>query len=234
MRLGLLSDAHGNPIALQICLESLHRLGVDRLFHLGDAVGYLPGEREVVALLRKSRAECLRGNHEGMLLGEVALPPANDRIYRIVDARSRMVSGDFSLLSTWPTQRIVDLDDRRLLLVHGSPSDPSGGYVYPDSDLSAFDGLPFDAVFMGHTHYPFVARRQGVIIANIGSCGLPRDQGNLLAFAVYDTQSNNVVIYRKAFNVTETMDYFTGFNVAEEVYQCFHRSPRSPVVGIVL
>ena len=42
------------------------------------------------------------------------------------------------------------------LFVHGSPTDPLTGYIYPDSDLSEFSEIDADVVFMGHTHHPFV------------------------------------------------------------------------------
>ena len=48
MKIGLLSDAHGNPDGLANCISVLRSRGAERLFFLGDAVGYLPRWLEVL------------------------------------------------------------------------------------------------------------------------------------------------------------------------------------------
>ena len=51
MVIGLLSDAHGNPLGLRSCLAALRAAGAGQVYFLGDAVGYLPGEAEVIDIL---------------------------------------------------------------------------------------------------------------------------------------------------------------------------------------
>ena len=50
MKIGILSDAHGNPHGLNRCLTALKREGAERLYFLGDAVGYLPDWKDVLVL----------------------------------------------------------------------------------------------------------------------------------------------------------------------------------------
>jgi predicted phosphodiesterase len=83
----------------------------------------------------------------------------------------------------------------KLLFVHGSPKDPTCGYVYPDSDLSVFD-TDADFVFMGNSHYPFIRKHQGVTYINVGSCGLPRDDGRYGSIALFDTDTGVARIIR--------------------------------------
>ena len=42
MRLGVISDVHGNRFALESVLRNLDELAIDRLICLGDVVGYGP------------------------------------------------------------------------------------------------------------------------------------------------------------------------------------------------
>ena len=43
MKIGVVSDAHGNPYGLKTCIDFLRvRAQVARIYFLGDAVGYLP------------------------------------------------------------------------------------------------------------------------------------------------------------------------------------------------
>ncbi|MFC6591856.1 metallophosphoesterase family protein [Deinococcus lacus] len=71
VRLLLMSDIHANGPAMRAVLEHALSGGqrYDRVYHLGDAVGYGPHPREVVQKLRTMEAQCVMGNHDQMLLG---------------------------------------------------------------------------------------------------------------------------------------------------------------------
>jgi predicted phosphodiesterase len=204
---GLVSDAHGNPIGLQVALELLRSRGAETIFFLGDAVGYLPLEREVLRLLREADAICIAGNHEAMLLGR--LPRRADHIYRIAAARARLLPAEIDQIAAWPDQRIVAdqaAPERRLLLVHGSPKDPLQDYVYPDSDLSFIDSLEATAVACGQTHRPFVAQRGDKLVINTGSAGLPRDTGCSASCAMFDATTLQCDILRQRFDIEHLFD----------------------------
>lgn len=234
MLIGLLSDAHGNPLGLRSCLAALRGAGAERLFFLGDAVGYLSGEADVLRELRECGVECVRGNHEGMLLGDLALDPVRDEAYGLADVRARLSADDRELIEAWPERREVLLDGRRILLVHGSPWQPLTGYVYPDGDLEPFAELEYDAVFMGNTHRPFVTNRGGTLVANVGSCGLPRDEGDLMACAVYDTASGECRVLRVRLGVDEILAQYPDRAPHQIVSDCLLRKATGGPFGIVV
>ena len=200
MKIALLSDAHGNPIALRACLDAIADLGAERLYFLGDAVGYLDDVAEVLDLLRDAGAICQKGNHEAMLLGELPLDPVRDRIYRIAPARARLGSADRAWVASWPEYRPLVLGGVRVLLAHASPAPSLTQYVNGDEPIALPADFEFQATFMGHTHVPFVRDVDGVCVANVGSCGLPRDQGNLAAFAIFDTSTRSATVFRVEFD----------------------------------
>ncbi len=232
MRIAVLSDVHGNPIALDACLARLGALQVDECFFLGDVVGYLPGEQECLERLESAGFHCQKGNHEAMLLGTLPLDDEADAVYGLAAARLRLSDRARGRLQSWPEACPVDRDGRRILFVHGAPDDPLGGYVYPDSDLSGWERLPHDVVFMGHTHRPFVTRQGPVLIANAGSVGLPRDVGNLASFAVYDTETGAAACYRVEFDVDAVIRR-AGSALHATTRACLHRRSRQ-FVGEVL
>jgi predicted phosphodiesterase len=205
MRIAVLSDVHGNATALDACLAQLDRLGVDERVFIGDAVGYLPDAAGCLERLQAEGFTCQQGNHEAMLLDPDGVDPRREAVYRLADARAQVSGALRAEIAAWPASRAVERDGRRLLFVHGAPADPLEGYVYPDADLSGWDALPHDAVFMGHTHRPFAARRGPVLIVNTGSVGLPRDVGRLASFAVYDTETAESRHYRVAFDVDDVL-----------------------------
>jgi putative phosphoesterase len=222
MRIAVLSDVHGNPVALEACLARLDGLGVDECFFLGDAVGYIPGELECLERLEASGLQCQQGNHEAMLLGTLDLDPEADALYGLSAARSRLPGSARARLQAWPESRQIEREGRNILLVHGAPDDPLRGYVYPDSDLAGWERLPHDVVLMGHTHRPFVASQGPVLIANAGSVGLPRDVGSLASFAVYDTETGAATCYRVEFDVGAVLARF-GAALHESTRACFQR-----------
>jgi putative phosphoesterase len=227
MKVGILSDAHGNWKALEKCLLTLQKFGVEVIYFLGDAVGYLPGEKKVLDLLAAFQVHCQKGNHEALLTGELVLSKEEDRIYGLSEARQRLSPKNQQILQKWPENQELSWDGKKILMVHGSPNNTLQGYVYPDTDFSFALSYPYDVIFMGHTHYPFSTRYQNKLIVNVGSCGLPRDQGNMAAFAVYDSLRHHAEIYRMQFDWREIVEDFEQGLVASEVVESFQRSTPS-------
>jgi putative phosphoesterase len=193
--IGVLSDAHGNGPAFDLAISLLEKLGATSFRFLGDAVGYLPSASVLDSLFRLGvRVQCIQGNHEQMLLSGVP-DPQLEPTYQLFNPNSGISSVHLTMIAGWEMFRREQIAERKILFVHGSPSKPSTGYVYPDSDLSEF--YP-DAhvVFMGHTHYPFIRRHNGILYVNVGSCGLPRDDGRYGSAALYRPADGEVRIVR--------------------------------------
>lgn len=192
MILGMLSDAHGHVEGFRTGLELLRRLGAEQIFFLGDAVGYLPGAGVIDAIAAEG-VEPIAGNHEAMLLaGDSSV---DDEVFRLDETRRALGVTGLLRVATWPTRRVLQTPMGPVLLVHDSPS---GGrrYVYPDSNLADLGPLPWRVVCMGHTHRPFVRHTASTTFVNVGSCGLPRDDGHLGAVATLDTVTGEARISR--------------------------------------
>jgi putative phosphoesterase len=200
MKLALLSDIHGNLPALELCLGVARSLGCERVFCLGDTFGYFQSGAACFEMLRQAGAEIMLGNHEAMLLRRIPSSPESELVYQLEPERQRLSSQTRDLLESLLPYREIVLGNRKLLLVHGAPWDPLSGYVYPDANLAALGRLPYDFIFMGHTHRPFVRTENKACVVNVGSCGLPRDTGNSACFAVYDTDTGRAELIRPALD----------------------------------
>jgi predicted phosphodiesterase len=190
--IGMLSDAHGSAEGLEVGVSVLRRLGAERIFFLGDAVGYLPGTAAIDAILTHG-LEPLAGNHEAMLLGREPMP--DEALCRLRSTRHELGSTGLALIARWPTRRTVETASGPVLLVHDGPYGDRSR-IYPDADLTRFGRLPWAAVCMGHTHRAFVRRVGATNFMNVGSCGLPRDDGRLGAVATLDTISGEAAVVR--------------------------------------
>jgi len=233
MKIGFLSDAHGNPGGVQICLECFRKLNVDDIFFLGDAVGYFPDAKRTIDLLEIESVNCLIGNHDAMLLGHLSLDVESEEIYKIKETRERLDSHYLEKIASWLPMKEIEIEGRRILCVHGSPWNPLNGYVYPNSNIQHFSYLPFDIVFIGHTHRPFIRKSGSVVIVNVGSSSLPRDQGNQSSCAVYDSCGHTITVIRIPFNENELIELYKD-SIHFEVVDTLQRKDESGAVRNII
>lgn len=197
---------------------------VEKIFFLGDAVGYFPEPVSAIELLFSVQASCLLGNHDAMLTGGINLDERKDSVYQIKKTRDKVPGTYLHQMAEWLPYLQLQIDSKRILMIHGSPWNPLNEYIYPDADIERFAFLPFDFIFMGHTHRPFVRRSGGVTVVNVGSCGLPRDQGSLASCAVFDTETGKCSIHRIPFDAENLIKKY-GNAIHSSVVSCLRRKP---------
>lgn len=220
--IGVLSDAHGNIQVFRRMLDALSRMGADRFIFLGDAVGYIPSVEVLSALMEMGdRVQCILGNHEQMLL-DGQYPERLEPVYRIQATRALLSTEQAAFVAGWPCCLEVDYPCGRALFVHGSPSDYQNGYVYPDSDLTDFDGA-YGLVFMGHTHRAFIREHGARRFVNVGSCGLPRDDGRYASAALFDPVTGSTKLVRLELSFFDPASSFAGLDVHHSVAELFKR-----------
>src|SRR3954447_23440293 len=76
MKLGLISDIHGDPLALELAWAHLTVLGADRIVCAGDLVGYGPHPDRGVAFLAEPGVDSVRGNHDRWAVERAAGVPS--------------------------------------------------------------------------------------------------------------------------------------------------------------
>lgn len=123
-------------------------------------------------------------------------PTEREAVYQLGVTRAAMSDATLAYICRLPASIRMTLDNKAFLFVHGSPADPTSGYVYPDTDLAPFADADADAVFMGHTHRPFVRRSGDIMFVNVGSCALPRDDDPRGAACLFDTSTGEAEILR--------------------------------------
>ena len=235
MRLGIISDIHGNRRALDNVLAYLKNQSTDEIIFLGDAVGYLPFGIDVLTRLKNERIRCIIGNHEAMLLGRLPIKPENKDVYKLDSVKAELSPELLNFILSWEPAIEIAIDKKLYYFVHGSPNDLLTGYVYPDSDLSPYHDSKWDVIVMGHTHRPFLRREFGKLFVNPGSVGLPRDAGNLSSFAVIDTESLEVIHFRMEMDVDRLLTEIHSGSVHKTTVSCLRRiSDKSILTGVVV
>lgn len=199
MIIGLISDAHGNIYGLEKAVRLLEERHSERIFFLGDAINYFGRGKEVVRFLENRNICCIKGNHEIMLLENIDMTPSDREIFNIDHTKETFEKKDFEYVGTWADHIAIEINGLRILMVHASPFDHFWEYVYPNTPLHEFAELPYDVIFLGHTHIPFLRELNGKIIVNVGSVGLPRDDGRFISCCLFDAKERKATILRDNF-----------------------------------
>jgi putative phosphoesterase len=184
MRIAVISDVHGNCIALDAALKDLEQHPVDHLVCLGDAIQGGPQPAEVVGRLRGLGCPVVMGNADAWLLTgvETGAEPTTEERQRMLDAvrawsLTQLSAEDRAFMQGFrPTVEIALEAGRRLLCFHGSPASFDDVMLpdTPQEELSRFLGqYQADVQTGGHTHVQYLRRlgADGRFFFNPGSIG---------------------------------------------------------------
>jgi predicted phosphodiesterase len=212
-RFAVISDIHSNLDALLSVLDDIQEQDVEKVYCLGDLVGYGAHPREVVDIAMRDFEFVLRGNHDDAVTFKLPKKFHQAAAKAVFWTRERLKPKEYSRPSA--LERWKFLKSRLLnkviigdmLFAHGTPD----SYLkYIDSERAAaqvFATLPprITTVFVGHSHIAgtFAETSSGVkylkwfsrelpklrdmrLIINVGSVGQPRDGDYRACYVVVD------------------------------------------------
>ena len=217
MRYGIISDIHSNLEALQAVLAACRQESVEKLFCVGDVVGYGANPSECIDLMGELNIACVAGNHDWAVCGLIDYDDFRDEARIAVDWTKKVLSSKYmdflkSLALTFATDEFV--------MVHGTLSEPGAfHYLYDIARAQeTFELMDRTICFVGHTHKPQIFVKQKDIISlatlmkinlnsafkyivNVGSVGQPRDSNPMASFCIYDSDLKCVEIKRVAYDI---------------------------------
>lgn len=197
MRIALISDIHGNAIALEAVLQDAQRAGVDAIVCLGDIVLGGPGPREALERIMALECPVVRGNTDETVANarpkatplkgsktaqqSATQPVAQDAQSRSRDVaqwcRAQLEEHHVEFLQSLPLTATVELTGgQRLLAYHGTPRSVTEPLypTTPDDELKElFAGVDALVYAGGHTHCQMVRRYKASLVVNPGAVGLP-------------------------------------------------------------
>ncbi len=195
-RVALLSDIHGNIVALEAVLADMARCGpFDQVIIAGDLAWSGPWPAEVVDRVQALDAAVVQGNTDaffGPYLPEAPTGKNAERFAALLAWMNQQLGPQrAAYLAELPfSHRITPAPGHTLLAVHANPSDldrpimPKMAKADLD-ELLAADGDPDWAVLaFGHVHVPFVRQWDGRTLVDIASVGLPMDGDTRAAYAI--------------------------------------------------
>lgn len=230
MKIAILADIHGNPLALDAVLTDIERRGaVDGYWILGDlcALGYDPAT-VLETLTALPNAVFIRGNTERYVVTGQRPPPTYEQaaqnpslipIVAEVEGGFAWANGYLNAtgwidwLRNLPLEQRTTLPDgTRVLLVHASPGDDDGDGLHNGLTDAAFEakinGCEADLIFVGHFHMAMDRRLNGVRAINPGavSNNFAPDLRAGYAILSADAVGYDVAFHRVAYNLAAAIN----------------------------
>lgn len=208
MRIAVISDIHGNLQALEAVLDDIAVEQPERVYCLGDLVGYASSPNEVSERIRAEGFPTIMGNYDDGVGFErdecgCAYREALDRELgqqSLAWTKAHTTAENKAFLRSLRPELRLDVDGKRVLLVHGSPR-KMNEYLFEDRPLSSFQRLAqsssADVIVFGHTHVPYWKSVNGTLFVNAGSVGKPKDGDPRACYAILDLTSDSPVTFRR-------------------------------------
>lgn len=242
--LAIISDIHGNSVALEAVLADLEsRGGADYLLNLGDLAVFGPDPSGVISMLETHQPVIqIRGNTDRYLIEEQypGKPDGNDWQSEVLASfpwtAQQLGHDGLAYLAQLPAQRRLELDrEHTILAVHGSPRSDEENIKpdTPEDELSAMmrSGGDFNFLLCAHTHVPVDRMVDGRRVLNVGSVGLPFDGDPRAGYAFIRLQPEgqyDVEMRRVAYDVEAVIAHLWEINhpTAEVgAYNLLHARP---------
>lgn len=221
MLIGFFSDVHSNLEALEAVLKDFKKEKLNKLYFLGDAVGYGPNPNECVELIQKTAQKPLMGNHDYAVLDMMGTNWFNQYAKEAIEWTKKNLS-EKSLETI--SRYLMDFRFDNFHLVHSTPKEPQNwDYIFSlDEAEENFSFFNRPVCLIGHSHRPFIIKKyqnrpcslveeeevkledQFKYLINIGSVGQPRDGDNRSCYLIYNDQKKFLRLKRVPYDVKKT------------------------------
>jgi len=221
----ILSDIHSNLNALNSVLEYINNKNINLIICAGDLVGYYLKPNEVISKLKQYDLYCIKGNHDDAVFHS----PKNFNSLALQSLKYNieiLSSENKAFLKMLKSKKIFKIDNKRILLVHGSLTDNLNDYLFSEDIDDTFYQTnhlnKFDVVIFGQTHHPYIKKFKSTLIINPGSVGQPRDGDWRTSFVIYNTKTHQAEIIRLEYDVEKTVKeakQLLDLKTAERLYE---------------
>lgn len=183
-------------------MESIHAHGVERIYCLGDLVGYYCHFNEVTKLISEAQIPTVMGNHDHALVNNDGVIARSKTCTTILKWQlERLNPSNASYLRSLPSEHSFEWGGKAILMVHAGLKDPIDEYVFDvDNDYLKQLKAPNEVLVTGHTHLAAYKRfYTGRAWLNPGSVGQPRDGDPRASYLTID-EDWNVEFVRVAYD----------------------------------
>jgi len=234
-RIAVLSDVHGNAVALAAVRKAIKAARPDSIVVAGDHVLNGPDPAATVDGLRELEADgalVIQGNTDIAVADfdyGAAFPwytdGVADTIVRAAEwAHDALGEERLDWLRRLPAERRLRIDETLVLVTHGSPGSQTAGFdreLDPSVTIERLSRTDARIVCCGHTHVPDVRDFGWRQIVNAGSAGYVFDGDPTASWALVELDGDEVraEIRRTEFDALAVSNALTARGLPGDIYR---------------
>ena len=242
MKLAIITDIHGNELALKAVLQEIDKRGdINEIWCLGDMIAMGPDSNEVLDILfGRSDIRMITGNHDEAILSLIA-GEGHPETYKHTREHHQWIAerlnpNHVAKLKQLP--RIIEkqVNDTRILGIHYHieenkrqahiQDDPF--YTIQKATLEnmqhMFSDYPADIICFGHHHPEHDFQADGKMYLNPGALGVSK--GETAPYGIIDLTGNepNITIHHVAYDKKAFLEKFDRLQVPqrETLFKLFY------------
>lgn len=200
MRIAIISDIHGNQVAFEAVLEDIaQQASIDQMVIAGDNCLNGPRPREVLTMLQDLKCPVLKGNVDEDIV-TVRHKKGTKKRAMIEWTREQIGPEGITYLASLPTSHLITNPEKvagsNVLVVHANPLNlddalfPSASDETLEHYLGKLDSS-IGVVAFGHFHVAYMRHWRHLLLVDVGSCGLPRDEDLCASYAILTWQNGD-------------------------------------------
>lgn len=222
MKIGIISDIHGNLNALKAVLEEFYNKNVDKIICLGDLIGGAPMSNEVIEEIMKNKKEIIvvMGNRERYIIE--GLPKivhdekkevTKEQVERFEWIKKQLSEISKKFIYNLPKEILYETEGKKIYISH-YPMNENGIYrkhikqANAEENENMFLGINADIYLYGHTHKEVYNKINNKFYINPGALGCPGKTDKALC-GILNIEKDKIEyeqLYVK-YNVKSVIDY---------------------------
>lgn len=177
IKVAVLTDIHGNSVALEAALKDAKKYNIDEFIICGDLVNDFPCSNEVIDTLKNLTPNIIKGNREQYLIeyDKHKYDWKNIQFKNTLFLYNQLTKENLEFVKKLPTTLKLKYEDITFRIVHGNMHAINGLVYIEDEEAKkeCVKELDEDVVILGHTHqYAWVDRVNNKTIINAGCIGI--------------------------------------------------------------
>lgn len=182
LKIAILSDIHGNIVALEEAIKDAKTQGVEQYIVLGDLITDLPFTNEIIDKVRDLTPYVVKGNREQYLLEYESTK--EDKMWKTIQNKSvccyyhHLRKDNLEYIRNLKEELTLEIEGVKIKAVHASP-DSVTELLYFDTPRmeEIFSELQEDILVYGHNHNSAQYQtKNGKTIAQVGVLGIHNNQ----------------------------------------------------------
>lgn len=231
MKIGIITDVHGNVIALNKIIQKFNKEQCDKIICCGGIIGIGPyPEQTVQYIMSLPNLICVRGNHDHYQFRGIPDKITESEKLHHLWIKSILSEASMNFLKALPQKSILTVDGHSISVLHYAV-DSENKYRFVKNptinDLERlFSGVESEIICYGHDHKRLICQSDKKWYVNAGSCGCPEAEKNIARGAILniDKEKVSVECIDEPYDINEVINEIKRLNypAAREILKYFY------------